>query len=219
MVGSQGEAIDDKRGRLEIPLRLLRFSLASLAVGVPALVLGAILPQWFIGAGMDRYRGEQRDFAEYALLSAKAGDGWDLVPLVWAGRVTEVNTASAAGTCGYVADVVGRHSAEVELYSLFGIPYGRASVDCGGDPTITAYRMWDARIPDEVAWLLFYPLLFVRILSPLLALFVFAWMSVGGLYLCLARASGRFDRYVGAAALLAAMLCAAATAYWQVAIA
>jgi len=202
-------------------LKLLRFCLAVLAVGVPTLVLSATLPQQFIGTGADVYRGEQREFAEYALATAKGGEGWNLVPLVWAGRVTEVKTISTKGSCGYNPDIVGRHEAEVELYSLFGVPYGKASVDCDA-PTITAYPMWDVnmnRIPNEVVGLLFYPLLFVRILWPLLVLIVFAFMSIGGLYLCLASASGRFDRVVGAAALVVAMLGTATIAYWQFAIA
>lgn len=181
-------------------------------------MLGATLPQQLIGTGADGYRGERREFAEYALAMAKAGEGWNLVPLVWAGRVTEVDTVSTGGGCGYAYDVVGRYSAEVELYSMFGVPYGRASVGCG-DPAITAYRTWDARIPDEVAGLLFYPLLLVRILWPLLALIVFALMSIGGLYLCLAGSSGRVDRVVGAATLAAAILGTATTGYWQFVIA
>lgn len=202
-------------------LKLLRFCLAVLAMWVPTLVLGATLPQQFIGTGADGYRGEQREFAEYALAMAKAGEGWNLVPLVWAGRVTEVKTFSTEGPCGYNPNVVGRHEAKVELYSLFGVPYGRASVDCG-DPTITAYPLWDVnrkRIPNEVVGLLFYPLLLVRILWPLLALIVFAFMLIGGLYLCLAGANGRFDRIIGAAALVAATFGTIATAYWQFAIA
>lgn len=202
-------------------MKLLRICLAVLAVGVPTLMLGATLPQQFIGTGADVYRGEQREFAGYALARAKAGEGWNLVPLVWAGRVTEVRTFSAKGSCGYSPDIVGRHKAEVELYSLFGVPYGRASVDCG-DSTIMAYPLWDVnmkRIPNEVVGLLFYPLLFVRIVWPLLALIVFAFMSIDGLYLCLAGASGRFDRVVGVAAFVAGILSTATIAYWQFAIA
>lgn len=127
-------------------MKLLRFCLAVLAVGVPTLVLGATLPQQLIGTGADEYRGEQRDFAEYALAVAKAGEGWDLGPLVWAGRVTEVNTVSTGGRCGYAADVVGRYSAEVKLYSLFGVPYGRASVGCGDR---SAYRL-AGTLPDAL---------------------------------------------------------------------
>jgi hypothetical protein len=107
---------------------------AGMLLAVP--VLGMVLPHFIIGDGVNLYEGGYRELAEDALLQTEiffAGD--HAAATITAKRVMKV------GMCGHYPPEVGDrpHSwiqGEVQLYTIFGIPYGELRFQCEGTEQI-----------------------------------------------------------------------------------
>ena len=93
------------------------------------LVLGAVLPRYFIQDGVARYGGNKNTIARAALHESDVRFGWPESWLVTADRVTDANT------CPYYIrkydDVTAEFSADVQLYTMFGLPHGELRIRCG----------------------------------------------------------------------------------------
>ncbi len=100
------------------------------------LVLGMVLPRFLIGDGVNLYKGGYRELAEDALLQTEiffAGDH--------AGAIITAKRVMKVGMCGHYPPEVGDrpHSwiqGEVQLYTIFGIPYGQVRFQCEGTEQI-----------------------------------------------------------------------------------
>ena len=94
----------------------------ALLLGV--LVLGMVLPRFIIGDGVDRYEGNEKKIAHEKLLyigAFFAGEPYSQLTLT-AQRVTRVRKCPQPG--------------EVQLFTIFGIPYGELRFQCTGSDII-----------------------------------------------------------------------------------
>ncbi len=93
------------------------------------LMLGMILPRFFIQDGVERYGGDRNTIARAALDESDVRFGWPERYLVTADRVTDTNT------CPYYirkyGSVTVEFSADVQLYTIFGLPHGELRIKCG----------------------------------------------------------------------------------------
>lgn len=114
----------------------MRGCLTTILLLLVVLVLGIVLPSYVIGDGVNLYEGGYRELAEDALLQTEiffAGD--PATAFITAERVMKV------GVCGHYQPEVGDrpHSwiqGEVQLYTIFGIPYGELRFQCTGTDQI-----------------------------------------------------------------------------------
>lgn len=96
---------------------------------VAVVLLGFVLPQRFVGTGVEEYEGKEKGLAREAISVAEAqfmgtSDHW----YVTAARV------SAVGSCSGPPDPDSvNFSAAVDLYTVFGVPYGTAEMSCEGE--------------------------------------------------------------------------------------
>lgn len=99
------------------------------------LVLGMILPRFVIGDGVGLYEGNYRKLAQQALLETDvffAGEPTSQL-LITAKRVMKVGTCTAyppGDSPPYY------FQGEVQLYTIFGIPYGELRFQCEGTEII-----------------------------------------------------------------------------------
>ncbi len=80
---------------------------------------------------MDRFGGDEREYVEWVLMR-EPSERDKPIPLVTARRVTSLKRMPGEDECNPYFETSGHYSVEVELYTLFGIPYGKHSLDCGG---------------------------------------------------------------------------------------
>ena len=119
------------------------------AAALPILfMVGAVLPPWLIGTGLEDVEGQQKLMARdgFFYVAQYYGDGFleydDYIgpPFVLGWRLEDVEECPGAPSRketegGSYGAAVGA-SATVEAYTLFGIPWGEVRVNCGG------HRRW-----------------------------------------------------------------------------
>lgn len=104
------------------------FLIVVVLLAVP--VLGMVLPRFIIGDDVSQYEGDERKMAEQALTEAQifyAGDA--------KGLHLSVMHVSRVGTCREYPPDFDKPwfpvTAEVQLYTIFGIPDGELRMRCG----------------------------------------------------------------------------------------
>lgn len=166
--------------------------LAILTTCIALLALGAVGPRLLIDPGVDRFRGDEREFVERVLMDEPALRD-EPVPLVTARRVASVEGEPGAGGCGY--------SAEVELYTLFGIPYAEHTLDCGGSSMVWYLFTGHPQGFFDFAFIYGYgALVYLFLASPLVGPLLVLLLIAGGVSVH-RKSDGAFGRVVGAAAI------------------
>jgi hypothetical protein len=110
------------------------------------LVFGVALPHLLIGSGVEHFEGIEKQMAEGALdnISTHYGTGLDYTgpPLTIDWRVKSVEKCPGMPS-GYrferLVEMGGGKRAEVEAYTLFGIPRGEVLLSCRSDPKWEPY--------------------------------------------------------------------------------
>ena len=182
--------------------------MAALACVVGVLASGSALPAVLLGDGTDRYEGEDRAFAEYALLYDLDLKEWPfpIDPTV-VRSVREVRSYPRSPDCpidvdaypgfGDDPDVIKHHSAEVVHYGPFFLVTGKTVIRCDGARTII-YPEVDAYSPFFFAHGLAVMGWALGVVVGVLV--VPATLLMGGAWL-LARGGGeRADRVIGSVA-------------------
>jgi hypothetical protein len=103
---------------------------------VVVTVLGMVLPRFIIGTGVNLYEGDYKKLAQQAISETDIFfAGSPDVLLITAKRVMKVGTCTAYppdfDNTSYVA-----LQGEVQLYTIFGIPYGELIFQCEGTEII-----------------------------------------------------------------------------------
>lgn len=108
-----------------------------LSFTIIVLVLGFFAPRVLISDNMDRFEGEKKLFASYALYSAQSLLGGSLEPLIITKFKIEEITQIPNEQCDYGSDniyaiIQGKYTAVVKGYTVFGLPYTQIYVYCTG---------------------------------------------------------------------------------------
>ena len=104
------------------------------------LASGMFLPRFLIGESAARYAGDRNMVACAALEESDVRFAWPRSWLVTADRVTSAEICPK-----YVRrydDVLAEYSADVQLYTVFGLPHGELRIRCGASsiPFVPAGR-------------------------------------------------------------------------------
>jgi hypothetical protein len=87
-----------------------------------------VLPRYFIEDGVARYEGNEKLIARAALQESDVRFHGLRYWLVTADRVTYANTCP--NWRSKYTDVLDEYSADVQLYTIFGLPYGELRIRC-----------------------------------------------------------------------------------------
>lgn len=121
--------------------------LAGVSIGwkVIVLTLGAAVPRWVIGDGLDLVPPDARVFAQQAKITALGlwSHPIERLGIVQALRVMHIDSLPTAASTGVKAASVHRcngRSATVRAYTYFAIPYSEARTTC--DSGVVQYRVF-----------------------------------------------------------------------------
>lgn len=184
-------------------MRKLRVLLTLLVCGVGLLIVGVLIPRLiWAGEGIERYEGEERSYAEFALVYDSTLRDWPfpIDPTV-ARRVAEMRSSDRGNECvgpgeGFYGsgDFSGEFSAEVAHYGPFFIPTGKNVFDCD---LASTFRSLEPEVGNEVLFNI-YGLAFLAwgFLSPIAALLLLILLLIGGAILAI-RGREKIDRNLG----------------------
>ena len=114
---------------------------ALVALPVVGWWLGVTLPAYLIESGTEHREGLEKRMAEGAVGNVELHWGltFDSMTFMVEKRVTSVRKCPGTPSGEEFEEMVsmlGGYSAEVRLYTLFGIPYGTAEIHCYREPSL-----------------------------------------------------------------------------------